>query len=161
MLSDPKITTIDISTFHNSAAKELILFDVLIIARPGMLRDSLSALFGTMPEIKMVSATNDLDSAFEFVSKRQPMICIMDFSNQGEDKEQKIDHLKSIWPEMKTLVLVDTVEAKEVAEAHGFDKVVIKGSSVQQLTKIISDCIQESMADLEGNRQRNNNDRID
>jgi DNA-binding NarL/FixJ family response regulator len=100
-----------------------------------------------MPEIDVVSATNDLVSAFEFLYKRQPMICIMDISNQADNKEQKIDQLKSIWPEMKTIVLVDTVQAKEAAEIHGFDKVVIKGSTVQQLTRIISDCIQESMAD--------------
>ncbi|UCF26623.1 MAG: hypothetical protein JSW42_08115 [Chloroflexota bacterium] len=109
-----------------------------------------------MPEINVVSATNDLESAYEFVSRRQPMICIMNFSNQGDDQEQKINQLKSILSEMKTIVLVDTVEAKEMAETHGFDKVVIKGSSVQQLTKTISDCIQESMADLEKSKQKSN-----
>jgi DNA-binding NarL/FixJ family response regulator len=121
-----------------------------------MLRESLSSLLATMPEINVVSATNDLDSAFEFVSKRQSMICIMDFSNQGDDQEQKIDQLKSILPEKKTILLVDTVEAKEEAETHGFDKVVIKGSSVQQLTKTISDCIQGSVADLEKSKQKSN-----
>ncbi len=132
------------------------MFNVLIIARPGVLRESLSALLATMPEINVVSATNDLDSAYEFVSRLQPTICIMNFSNQGDDKEQKINQLKSILPEMKTIVLVDTVEAKEMAETHGFNKVVIKGSSVQQLTKTISDCIQESMADLEKSKQKSN-----
>ena len=121
-----------------------------------MLRESLSGLFGTMPEIEMVSATNDLDSANEFVSMRQPMICIMDFSNPGNDKEQKIDQLKSILPEKKTILLVDTVQAKEEVEAQGFDKIVIKGSSVQQLTKTISECIQESMEDSEKSMQKSN-----
>ena len=132
------------------------MFNVLIIAQPGMLRESLSSLLGTMPEIEVVSATNDLDSAIEFVSLRQSMICIMDFSNQGDDKEQKIDQLKSIRLEMKIILLVDTVEAKEEAETHGFDNVVIKGSSVQLLTKIISDCIQGSVADLEKSKQKSN-----
>lgn len=136
------------------------MFNVLIISRSSVLRESLSALLGTMPEIKMVSATNDLDSAIEFVSKRQPMICIMDFSNQGDDKEQKIDQLKSNLSETKIILLVDTVEAKEEAETHGFDNVVIKGSSVQLLTKIISDCIQGSVADLEKSKQKSNT-RID
>jgi DNA-binding NarL/FixJ family response regulator len=121
-----------------------------------MLRESLSSLLATMPEINVVSATNDLDSAFEFVSKRQSMICIMDFSYQVDDKEQKIDQLKSILPEKKTILLVDTVEAKEEAETHGFDKVVINGSSVQQLTKTISDCIQGSVADLDKSMQKSN-----
>ena len=121
-----------------------------------MLRESLSALLATMPEINVVSATNDLDSANEFVSKHQPMICIMDFSNPGGDREQKIDHLKSIKLKMKTILLVDTVEAKEMAETHGFDKVVIKGSSVRQLTNTISDCIQETMANLEKSKQKSN-----
>ena len=132
------------------------MFNVLIISRSSVLRESLSALLGTMPEIGVVSATNDLDSAFEFVSMRQSMICIMDFSNQGDDKEQRIDQLKSILPETKTILLVDTVEAKEEAQTHSFDKVVIKGSSVQQLTKTISDCIQESVADLEKSKQKSN-----
>lgn len=108
----------------------------------------------------MVSATNDLDSAIEFVSKRQPMICIMDFSNQGDDKEQKIDQLKSNLSETKIILLVDTVEAKEEAETHGFDNVVIKGSSVQLLIKTISDCIQESVENLEKSKQKSNT-RID
>ena len=132
------------------------MFNVLIIARPGVLRESLSALLATMPEINVVSATNDLDSAIEFVSLRQSMICIMDFSNQGDDKEQKIDQLKSNLSKTKIILLVDTVEAKEEAETHGFDKVVIKGSSVQQLTKTISDCIQGSVADLEKSKQKSN-----
>ena len=130
------------------------MFNVLIIAQPGMLRDSLSSLLSIMPEINVVSSTNDLESAFEFMSKHQPMICIMDIPNQGNDKEQKIDQLKSIRLEMKTILLVDTIEAKEEAETHGFDKVVIKGSSVQQLTKTISDCIQENVKDLEKRKQR-------
>ena len=121
-----------------------------------MLRESLSALLATMSEIEVVSATNDLDSAFEFVSRHQSMICIMDFSNPGGDREQKIDHLKSILPETKTILLVDTVETKEEVETLGFDKVVIKGSSVQQLTKTISDCIQGSVADLEKKKQKSN-----
>ena len=132
------------------------MFNVLIIAQPGILRESLSSLLGTMPEINVVSTTNDLDSAIEFVSEHQPMICIMDFSNQVDDKEQKIDQLKSILPEKKTILLVDTVEAKEEAETHGFDKVVINGSSVQQLTKTISDCIQGSVADLDKSMQKSN-----
>ena len=132
------------------------MFNVLIIAQPGILRESLSSLLATMPEIDLVSVTNDLDSAFEFVSMRQSMICIMDFSNQVDNKEHKLDQLKSIRQEKKAIVLVDTVQAKEMAEAHGFDKVVIKGSSVQQLTNTISDCIQESMADLEKSKQKSN-----
>ena len=132
------------------------MFNVLIIAQPGILRESLSSLLATMPDIDVVSVTNDLDSAFEFVSMTQPMICIIDFSNQVDDMEQKIDQLKSIRLEMKTILLVDTVEAKEEAETHGFDKVVIKGSSVQQLTKTISDCIQENVTDLEKRKQKSN-----
>jgi DNA-binding NarL/FixJ family response regulator len=129
---------------------------VLIIAQPGMLRESLSSLLGTMPEIDVVSVTNDLDSAFEFVSMNQPMICIMDFSNQVDDMEQKIDQLKSIRLEMKIILLVDTVEAKEEAETNGFDRVVIKRSAVQPLTNTISDCIQESMVNLEKSKQKSN-----
>ena len=136
------------------------MFNVLIISRSSVLRESLSALLGTMPEIDEVSATNDLDSAYKFVSKRQSMICIMDFFNQGDDKEQRIDQLKSILLDTKTILLVDTVETKEEVKTHGFDKVVITGSSVQQLTKTISDCIQGSVADLEKSKQKSNT-RID
>jgi DNA-binding NarL/FixJ family response regulator len=146
---DPIFSTIELSTLQNSSGQDINLINVLIIARPGMLRESLSALLATLPEINVVSATNDLASSYEFVSRHQPMICIIDFSNQRDDKENKFDQLKSIRLEMKTIILVDTVEAKHVAEAHGIDKVVIKGSSVQQLTKTISDCIEETVADME------------
>ena len=131
------------------------MINVLIIAWPGMLRESLSALLATMPEINVISITNDLASSYELVSRQQPMICIMDISNQGENKEKKFNQLKSIRLEMKTIILVDTVETKHVAEAHGIDKVVIKGSSVQQLTKTISDCIEETVEDMEKSRKIN------
>jgi DNA-binding NarL/FixJ family response regulator len=120
-----------------------------------MLRDSLSALLGTIPEINVVSVTIDLDSAYEFVSEHQPLVCIMDYSNQGGENMEKLDQMKSIRPEMKTIALVDEVNTIEVAEAVGFDKAVIKGASVGKLTNIISVCIQERMADLEVNKYGN------
>ena len=117
------------------------MFNVLIIAQLGTLRESLSALLGTFPEIKVISATNDLDSALGFISDQQPVMCIVDYSDQMNDIGVKVDQMKSIQPEMNIIALVDEVQTKQVAEAQGFDRAVIKGGSIQALNKLISECI--------------------
>ena len=114
-----------------------------------MLRDSLSALLGTIPEVNVVSVANDLDSALEYVSEYQPMVCILDLYDHGEEQMMNLDHMKSISPEMKIIALVDEVKVKEVAESIGFDEVVIKGVSAEKLVSTITDCIQESIKEVE------------
>lgn len=137
------------------------MFNVLIIARSGLLRDSLSALLGTMAEINVVSTTNDLDSALGFVSEHQPMICIMDYSKHEAENKEKLDQMKLSLPELKTIALVDDVRTKEDAESVGFDRVIIKGISVQKLMNTVSDCIKESAADQDQTKQGNNRNQSD
>jgi len=116
---------------------------MLVVVRPGMLQDSLSALLSTMSGVKVVSVTNDLESAINFVSEHHPKVCIIEISDQGDDQLTQFDRIKSISPEMKTIALVDEVEVKEAAESIGFDVVIIKGMPVKKLINTISDCIEE------------------
>lgn len=121
--------------------------NVLIVARPGMLLDGLSAMLSTMPEIKVVSVTNDLDSALIYVSEHHPKACIIDFSDLGDEQITQINRMKSISPDMKTIALVDELETKEVAESLGIDEVIIKGVPVEKLKNSIADFVQESNVD--------------
>jgi len=109
-----------------------------------MFLDGLSAVLSTVPEIKVVSVANNLDSALIYVSEHHPEVCIIDFSDLGDEQMAQIKRMKSISPDMKTIAIVDEVKTKELAETLGIEEVIIKGGKVESLINAVTDCVHES-----------------
>ena len=108
-----------------------------------MLQDSLTALLSTIPEINVISLSNDLDSAVTFISDNQPLVCIIDFSDQGAEQIAYVNGMKLISPELKNIALVEDIKVRKMAESLEFDEVIVKGGKAENLLKAVMGCMKE------------------
>ena len=118
--------------------------NILIVARPGMLQEGLSALLSTTPGIEVVSVTSDLDSALDYVSEHQPEACLIDLNRLGENQMNQFKLMRSDYPDMRTIALVGDVKTKELAQSLGFEEVFIKGTPSEKLIVSITDLVHET-----------------
>ena len=109
-----------------------------------MLKDSLTALLSTIPEVNVISVTNDLDSATTFVLDHQPQVCIIDFSYQGDEITTYVVRMNSKKPKMKIIALVEDIQTKELADSLGIDEVIIKGGKAESLLNAVTEYINRS-----------------
>ena len=110
---------------------------VLLVARRGALRDGLSALLSTLSEVGVVSATDNLDSAFMFLVEHCPLLVLLIIDQFDHEQLAKVESMKAACPQMKMLALVQRPEEVLPLEASGVDAVLMQGASTDKLTETI------------------------
>jgi DNA-binding NarL/FixJ family response regulator len=112
----------------------------LVISSSGAFQDGLLALMTTIPSISAVLVAEDADSAMRMVRNHQPALIILDLSSLRE--QNVILELKTQWPDLHLIVLVDNITQQEETEASGADRALIKGFPAQKLITIVEDIIE-------------------
>ncbi len=111
---------------------------VLIVARPGELRDGLSALLVTTGKIGHISQADDGPAALEIIGQLCPRVAVLDWNIPGRDPLTLLKGIKAECPETKCLVLADGVEQQREAESAGADVTVLKGFPAARLVQALS-----------------------
>jgi DNA-binding NarL/FixJ family response regulator len=99
----------------------------LIVARPGRLRDALSALLTTIPQLEIVGQADDGFAALKMVAERRPTLILLDSTLPDYEVKATLNQLKAYWPQIRCLVLADTPRQQQVAKSAGADGVLLKG----------------------------------
>ena len=107
----------------------------LVVSRSGALQNGLLALMTTSSQIRTVLVAEDFKSALRLVENHQPSLIILDLSSSKE--QDLIQELKTHWPHIHLIALVEDVAQQEAAQASGADKVLLAGFSVQTFTALI------------------------
>ena len=105
---------------------------VLIVAKPGRIRDSLEALLRTMPQVKIVGQVDDSSMALEMITEYSPDLVLLVTNLAHDEAWQILEYLKIV-PETRCLVLTDTKLNLEQAEAAGADEVLLTGFPTKRL----------------------------
>ena len=110
---------------------------VLIVARPGRIRDSLEALLRTIPQVKIVGQVEDSSTALEMITEygQDLVLLVTDPSNDGAG--QILEHLKDA-PGTQCLVLTNTRLNLKQAEAAGADDVLLTGFTTSTLFESVT-----------------------
>lgn len=111
---------------------------VLVIARPGQLRDSLLVLLNAIPRIGRVEQADDVASALAMSRELRPALVLVDFDRPGGETSSRI---KTAWPQARYVVLVDSEQACYDAESAGADAVLVKGVLASKLLAAIEDLL--------------------
>ena len=106
---------------------------VLIVARPGRMRDGLQALLAAMPQIGSVDLTDDGPSALSTAPNQHPALVLLDTRTSGDETLAVLRQIKTRWPLARCLLLVDTDRQRRLARAAGADGVLLKGFQADQL----------------------------
>jgi len=108
---------------------------VLIIAKPGQVRDGLRALLHAIPEVDVVDRPCDGMLNADLLAEYNPALILVDCRLVDTRALDALRRLKTQNPEVCFLILVEDVEQRQLAQDTGFEHVLIKGSSAEKLAK--------------------------
>ena len=117
----------------------------LVISGTGDLQNGLLALVTTVPAISTVLVAESVNSALRMIESHHPGLIILDMSLPKVD--QAIHEVKTQWPQIHLIVLVDDQSQQVLAEESGADSVLIKGFHAQKLVDLLENVI-KSQEDL-------------
>jgi DNA-binding NarL/FixJ family response regulator len=100
---------------------------ILIVARPGRLRDALRALLATLPQLEIVGQADNGFSALKLVAERRPSLILLDTTLLDDEVKALVSQVKANWPQTRCLVLADNSRQQQVAKSAGADEVLLKG----------------------------------
>jgi DNA-binding NarL/FixJ family response regulator len=109
---------------------------VLIVAKPGPLREGVQALVGAMPQVGTVCELDDLSSTLAADVDHTPDLVVL---NCGKGVVwAMIEQVRVRWPRSRCVTLVGSVEQQREAESAGVDAVVLNGLPAHKLLRTIA-----------------------
>lgn len=115
-------------------------FAVLIIARPGRLRDGLQALVRTMPQVHTVMPADDEPGALQILAQLNPALILLD-SDAADSFADLLAQLHTAGAAAKTIVLTNGEPQADRALQAGADAVLTKGFPLHALNRKVTDLL--------------------
>ena len=109
---------------------------VLVAARPGPLQDSLVALVTTIREVSAVLIAEDGRAALRMAGQHSPAMVVTE-ADLGASDGSIVAAIKTRWPAMACVVLVDDAEARITAQEAGADHILTVGHPPCRLIEVI------------------------
>jgi len=107
---------------------------VLVVAKPGPLRDSLVALLKSLPQVSTVEQANTAAAALRTIEVKRPALVVVDSNLPGGDACSMLNQVKARCPHTQCVVLSDTVQQYRQAEAAGASQVLLTGVPATKLS---------------------------
>jgi len=107
---------------------------VLIVARPGRIRDGLQALLTGAHRTESVRQASDGPSALRMIIAQHPALVILDTGLPCDEVQAVLRQVMAQDPRHRCLVLAlaDNTQQRQAAGAAGADAVLFKGASATQ-----------------------------
>jgi DNA-binding NarL/FixJ family response regulator len=116
---------------------------VLIVAKPGPLREGVQALLGAMPQVRMIHAIDDVSLVLAGEIDGCPDLVLLACGAGEGVVEPAVEQVKARWPQSRYVTLVGSVEQQREAESAGVDVVVLNGLLAQKLVKAIAGALSQ------------------
>ncbi len=117
---------------------------VLIVARPGELRDGLRALLAATGKAGRITQADDGQAALALIGQSCPQVAVLDWDLKGGDLPTLLKRIKAECPGTKCLVFTDGVEQQREAESAGADVTILKGFPAAKLVQTLSTLLEGS-----------------
>ena len=88
---------------------------ILIIARPGRLRDALRALIATIPQLEIVDQVEDSAAALKMITEQHPTLILMDSSLPDNEVKAMLEQIKAERSQTYCIVLANTEQQEQLA----------------------------------------------
>lgn len=110
---------------------------VLIVSRPGPLRESLQALLATVLPAGAIEVVDDTATALTMVAKDRPALVVLDFDPSDDSVWELLSRIQVTHPRIRCVVLVDDMQQRERVLSFCAEEVVMKGCRAEQLSATI------------------------
>lgn len=114
---------------------------VLIVARPGRMRDSLLALLKSAPGISVVGQADSGASALSMIAMYRPALALLDTDLPDDQAFAVLEQTKTLEPRCRCLVLADEMRQLQDAMSAGADAVLLKGFPAARLFEVIENLV--------------------
>jgi DNA-binding NarL/FixJ family response regulator len=111
--------------------------NAIVVGQRGALRDGLIALLYTVPEISVVSATEQYSSALELVKGHTPFFLLLQIDSPGQEYDEWINTIKERAPNTRILALVNDASLMSGCLSAGVDVVLMQGADASKLREAI------------------------
>jgi DNA-binding NarL/FixJ family response regulator len=102
---------------------------LLLVARPGRMREGLQALLRTIPEIEIVGQADWESQALAMIALQHPALVLLDSSLTPGEMLPTLLRIKGEYPRMRCIVLVENAQQQDAARDAGADTALIRGFS--------------------------------
>jgi DNA-binding NarL/FixJ family response regulator len=106
---------------------------LLLVARPGRMREGLQALLRTIPEIEIVGQADFESQTLPLISQQQPALVLLDSSLAFREMLPALIQIKGEYPRTRCIVLVENAQQQSAAREAGADTTLITGFSAEVL----------------------------
>jgi len=113
----------------------------LVVAPYGEIRDSLTSLISVIPEINIVSTTENLDRGIIFVAEHFPDIVVLVLDDLDSDKLAKVKSMKESSQDLNTVAFLKNTDQVPDCESGIFDAVLPQYARAGTIRKTISTLI--------------------
>jgi len=114
---------------------------VLLVGKPGPLRDGLDALLYATPEVQLVAHANDTNAALEFCQQHPAKLIILEIKPGDRDLLAKVSDIKALCSKGEVIALIHDEEDWVPAEAAGVDLIIRVGIRVVELMERIAEAV--------------------
>ena len=111
--------------------------NAIVVGQRGALRDGLIALLYTVPQIRVVSATEDFAPAFELMTEQGFLFALLQVDPPGSAYAAWVKSVKDKAPDTKILALVGDPSSAPYLSAAGVDIVLIQGTGTDKLREAL------------------------
>jgi len=115
----------------------------LVAVVPGTLQNGLMALMTTTPLIGTLLVAEEASLLLRMVKDHRPALIVLDID--FPDAQMILKQIKSSWPLIRCILLVDSVDQEK--EAENADAVLIKGFAAEKLFATIEDLLYQGETD--------------
>ena len=112
---------------------------VLLVVKPGPLRDGLDALLYATPGVQLVAHANDTDASLAFCQQHPAELIILEVRSGDRDLLAKVPEIKAFCPQGQVVALIHAEDDRVPAEASGADIVLTTGLRAAKLKDIITE----------------------
>jgi DNA-binding NarL/FixJ family response regulator len=106
---------------------------VLIVVRPGPLRDGVEALMTTVSRIEIVGKVESASSALRLVLSCRPDLVLLDAGLPGDEGWNVLAHCRREHPGLRCILFADDTEQVREGRAAGADAVFLKGFPAEEI----------------------------
>ncbi len=127
----------------------------LIVARPGLVRDGLSALLSATPDIHQIVQVEEAAAAWDFVQTICPSLTIIHASSLTSDLIDFVKKEKDFCHCSQLLIVTNETDRKTAVSLNP-DLVIMEGTPSAKLAHHITTLIDQQSEDQSGHLKENN-----
>jgi DNA-binding NarL/FixJ family response regulator len=116
---------------------------VLLMFKPRPVRDGLSALLNTIPDVKLVVHAHDPSAVLEFCRKNQNILIILEIKPGDCALLAQVPDMKAHCPQGQIIALIHDEDDRGAAEQVGMELIVNVGTRAPVLKAQIEDVVRE------------------